>query len=376
MVTSSLDKVSKDGGYARPEAGFTNEISAAGPFMPEKNRYHLFVSLACPWAAGALTVLRMKGLERVISHSVVHPTWQRTKPEDLKDEHTGWVFRKPGDAPLIPLSGHGSIACDDALIPDTVNGCKTLREVYEKAGDTQGLYSTPLLFDTKTNKIVSNESLVILRSLNDAFQEFAANPGLDLFPAELEGAMMKLNTEIIYPKINNGVYRCGFARSQEAYDTAYRELYEALEQCEGILGRQRYILSAGKVTALDIRLFHTLIRFDSVYHTYFKTNGKRIKDYPNLFNYTKDIYQLPHVSSAVNMAHIKTHYFTSHPTLNTYAIIPVGTDVDYSESHDRASLPQQVPTALRRFCEFITYGYRHSHWHEYNTHQQGYNTYM
>jgi putative glutathione S-transferase len=276
----------------------------------------------------------MKGLEHVISYSIVHPTWARTKPNDPEDEHCGWHFRKPGDPPVPNPLGYGANVCDDALIPDTVNRCATLRGVYEKADDQSGKYSTPVLWDKKHGTIVCNESKTILRILNSAFGGLAKHPHLNFFPEDKAAEMQELD-DFIYPTINNGVYRCGFAKSQQAYETAFDELFASLDRVENILSSKRY-LTGDKPTAMDLRLFMTLIRFDAVYFVYFKTNKKKIREYPNLFEYCKDMYQLPEMARAINMDHIKMHYFTSHPSLNMYGIIPKGPDVDYLQPHNRA----------------------------------------
>lgn len=324
-----------NGAYVRVESGFRNTIEEGTKYPPEAGRYHLYVALACPWACGTLQALRYKGLEDVISVSIVHPTWQRTKPDDEEDKHCGWVFRKPGDAPLKNSFGFGSLECDDALIPDTVNNFKFVRDLYEKANDTVGKYSTPVLWDKKTSTIVNNESMEILRIFNDKFNKIAKNPTSNMYPDEggLKEKLEELN-KIVYPNINNGVYRCGFAKTQEVYDQAIVELYDALDKVESMLQNQRY-LGGDIFTWLDLRLFNTLVRFDEVYSVYFKTNKKLIREYPNLLNYCKDVFQIPAIGGAINMKHIKMHYYTAHPTLNHYGIIPAGQTVDFSSPHDR-----------------------------------------
>jgi len=301
---------------------------------PAAERYHLHVALACPWAAGTLSALYHKGLDNAISHSIVHPTWAKTKPNDDADTHHGWVFRKPGDEPLSNSLGHGSYDCDDALVPDDVTNCQSVRGIYEAAGDPDGPFTTPILFDKETNTIVSNESIEILRMLNDDFNEFAEKPEANLFPDELVETLDTLNKELVYPNVNNGVYRCGFAKSQEAYDTAVSDLFSSLEELEFMLENQRY-LGGDTFTFLDLRLFHTLVRFDPVYVTYFKTNQKRLVDFPNLLGFVRDVYSIEGVKKSVNIKHIKTHYFTSHPSLNTYGIIPVYDGPDLNVPHGR-----------------------------------------
>lgn len=276
-------------------------------------------------------------MEDCIGYSVVHPTWQRSRPEDPQDQHHGWTFRQPRDAPLSNGLGHGSFECDDALVPDSVNGAKFVRDIYEKAGDTGGKYSTPLLWDKKQNTIVNNESMDILRMFNSKFNKWAKMPELDLFPASLEADCEAANAWI-YPNINNGVYRCGFAKSQEAYDIAAQDLAGALSKAEELLSKQRYVCG-DTFTYMDLRLFMTLIRFDAVYVVYFKTNMGTIEmNFPNLLEYCKDVYQVPGMAKAINMRHIKMHYFTSHPDLNKFAVIPKGREIDYSAPHKRARL--------------------------------------
>jgi putative glutathione S-transferase len=274
----------------------------------------------------------MKGLQDVIGLSVTHPTWQRTKPDDPEDEHTGWTFANPGDPPFQSSTGHGSFPTDDC-IPDTVNGAKYIRDLYELAGDTGGKYTVPVLWDKKEKTIVSNESADIVRMFNSAFNDFAKDPQLDLYPEELRKDIDDVNSWI-YSNINNGVYRCGFATKQAAYEEAFDQLFSSLDRAEGILAKHRY-LTGDRLTEADIRLFKTLIRFDEVYVVYFKTNRNFIHEFPNLANFTREIYQIPGVKESVNIAHIKMHYFTSHPTLNFYSVIPKGGSAWWEEPHDR-----------------------------------------
>lgn len=322
-MSTALDSKDEKGAFTRKDSKHRNFISKeSAVFPPEADRYHLHIALACPWANGVLTMLYLKGLDHAISHSVVHPTWQKTRPDDDLDTHHGWVYRKPGDEPLSNSLGYGSYKCDDSLIPDTFTNASSVREVFNMDGDESGPFTTPLLFDKKSKQIVSNESTEILRMLNFEFNDIAKNPEMDLYPTELEDELKELNDSLVYPKVNNGVYRCGFAKSQLAYDEAVAELFDAMEVLEERLSKQRY-LGGNQFTWLDLRLFMTLVRFDPVYITYFKTNKKRIVDYPNLLGFVRDVYSMENVKRAINMDHIKTHYFTSHPSLNTYGIIPV-----------------------------------------------------
>eukprot|EP00629_Pelagomonadales_sp_RCC1024_P017423 CAMPEP_0119272894 /NCGR_PEP_ID=MMETSP1329-20130426/9135_1 /TAXON_ID=114041 /ORGANISM="Genus nov. species nov., Strain RCC1024" /LENGTH=336 /DNA_ID=CAMNT_0007273007 /DNA_START=215 /DNA_END=1225 /DNA_ORIENTATION=+ len=301
---------------------------------PEAGRYHLHVALACPWADGALSMLFLKGLEDSISYSVVHPTWQRTRPDDPSDAHCGWVYRAPGDEPLKNPLGHGSFDCDDALIPDP-SGAASIRDVYAACGDTEGPFTTPALFDKQTGTLVSNESMDILQLLNKDFDALAKHPERNFYPEALDADLKALNEATVYPSINNGVYRCGFAKSQAAYDKAVGELFGALEDVNERLGTSRF-LGGDQFSWLDLRLFHTLVRFDPVYTCYFKTNVKLLKDHEHLLGFVRDVYQsIEPVRRAVNMKHIKTHYYTSHPLLNTYGIIPASDGPDLSVPHGR-----------------------------------------
>jgi len=325
---TALDEMDTHGNFKRTDAGFLNAVEKGGRFEPEASRYHLYVSLACPWSAGTLAALKYKGLdEDVIGYSVVHPTWGRTRPDDPNDEHCGWHFRSPGDDPVPNSLGHGSNECDDALIPDTINGAKTIRDLYEMADDKSGKYSTPILWCKKEKTIVCNESIEILKILNSAFNEFAKHPERSLFPEDDdETKQLDALNEFIYPNVNNGVFRCGFAKSQKAYSTAHAELFDSLDRLEQHLADNETkgipFLTGQNLTWVDLRLYKTLVRFDSVYITYFKTSLKRIADYPHLLKFIRKVYAIPEIKDSTNIKHIKMHYFTSHPKLNTYGIIP------------------------------------------------------
>ena len=284
----------------------------------EHDRYHLHVALACPWACGTLSMLQMKGLEDAVTVSVVHPTWQRTKPDDAADTHCGWVYKAEGDAALSNPLGHGSFECDAALRPDIFTHAQTVREVYERVGDLEGPFTTPCLVDKKRNVIVSNESMEILKIFHDDFKPLhTANLELDLYPADKDAELRALNDEVIYPHVNNGVYRAGFARSQDSYDTAVSGLFTALETLEARLGKMRF-LSGDAFSWLDLRLFHTLVRFDPVYTCYFKANVKRIEDFPNLLGFMRDVYSIEPIGRSINMQHVKTHYYTRYDECRTF----------------------------------------------------------
>jgi putative glutathione S-transferase len=305
-----VSQISDDGEYQRRPTSFRSEIRADGSteFAPAAGRYHLYVSLACPWAHRTLIYRKLKGLEEAISVNVVDPF--------LPAE--GWTFEQnvPG------------------ATGDSVNHLHLLREVYGKAAaDYDGSITVPVLWDKELNTIVNNESSEIIRMLNSEFQAIAKNPEVDFYPEPLRERIDELN-EWIYPEINNGVYQSGFARKQAAYSRAVKRLFSALDRVEGILAESRY-LTGDSLTEADIRLFTTLIRFDAVYVTHFKCNIHRIIDYPNLWGYTRDVYQTPGISDTVNMEHIKRHYFESHLQVNPFGIVPEGPELDFEMPHGR-----------------------------------------
>ncbi|MDH3450842.1 MAG: glutathione S-transferase family protein [Gammaproteobacteria bacterium] len=307
----------KNGRFVRSETQFRNWITASGEagrtgtggFKAEADRYHLYVSLACPWAHRTLIFRSLKGLQDVITVSVAH--WF------MGDN--GWSF-EPGDG----------------VVPDTINGTTYLKEIYAlaQAGYT-GRITVPVLWDKHRHTIVNNESSEIIRMFNSAFDGVGARPG-DYYPPALRDEIDALNDRI-YDTLNNGVYKCGFARTQEAYDEAVVPLFDTLEFLEERLSRQRY-LTGDSVTEADWRLFTTLVRFDPVYFGHFKCNLKRIVDYPNLSGTVRDLYQQPGIAETVNMAHIKGHYYGSHESINPWRIVPLGPQLDYSLPHDRAGL--------------------------------------
>jgi len=278
----------------------------------------------------------MKGLQQCIGVSVVHPTWQRTRPENPNDTHHGWCFLENTNLALHSPSGMGSFVVEGCT-NDPINGVKFIRDLYVLNNDILGKYSVPILWDKTTNTIVNNESSEIIRMINSEFNEFTSGPcaDVDLYPENLRTKIDEVNAWV-YPTINNGVYKCGFAKLQQAYDEAVTEVFEALEKVECILSESRY-LAGNSFTEADLRLFMTLVRFDEVYVVYFKTNIRCISSYHNIRNYCRDIYQLYGMADSIDMTHIKTHYFTSHPTLNHYAIIPKGPNViaDLTLPHDR-----------------------------------------
>ncbi|MBV2128707.1 glutathione S-transferase family protein [Arsukibacterium indicum] len=309
------DTDSNDGEFKRESAQLRNWVTSdgsAGPtgkagFKAEKDRYHLYVSLACPWAHRTLIFLRLKQLTEYISVSVVSP--------DML-EH-GWEF---------DTSNHST--------GDKLFGYDYLHQVYTRhQQDYTGRVTVPVLWDKQQNCIVSNESADIIRMLNSAFNALTGNHD-DFYPADLQPKINEIN-ELVYNNINNGVYRCGFATSQKAYEQAYQQLFDALEQVESVLASNRY-LTGSLITEADWRLFTTLIRFDAVYHGHFKCNKQRLADYPNLSGFTRELYQWPGVAETVNFYHIKRHYYYSHTMINPSQVVPAGPQVDYLAAHQRA----------------------------------------
>ncbi|WP_394212345.1 glutathione S-transferase family protein [Psychrobacter piscatorii] len=311
------DTEENGGRFEREDAGFRNWVTvdgSAGPtgvggFKAEPDRYHLYVSLACPWAHRTLVYRKLKGLEDIIPISVVNP---------YMGEH-GWTFTE----------GEGVIA--DPLIH-----ADYAYELYIKAKPNYtGRVTVPILWDKKTNTIVSNESSEIIRMFNSAFDEVGALAG-DFSPASLLPEIDDINA-FVYTTINNGVYKAGFSTTQEAYEEAVIELFAALDTLEARLADKRY-LTGSTITEADWRLFTTLVRFDAVYVGHFKCNLRRIIDYPNLWGYLRDLYQVPGVAETVNMAHIKQHYYTSHANINPTRIIPIGPAIDFTTAHHRDQL--------------------------------------
>jgi putative glutathione S-transferase len=277
-----------------------------GGYKAERGRYHLYIARACPWAHRTMIFRALKGLEEHIDFSVVH--W-------LMGEN-GWTFEEgPG------------------VTPDRVNGSRFLYEVYLRHDPGySGRVTVPVLWDRATSTIVSNESAEIIRMLNSAFDGVGARQG-DYYPAELRGEIDALN-ERIYATVNNGVYRAGFATSQRPYEDAVVMLFESLDWLEGILSQSRY-LCGDRITEADWRLFTTLLRFDTVYVGHFKCNLKRLVDYPALWSYTRELYQMPGVSGTVDIDHIKRHYYESHRTINPTGIVPRGPILDFEAPPSR-----------------------------------------
>ena len=312
--TDWYDTASSGGRFVRSTARFRDWVTAtgrAGPvggagFKAEARRYHLYLSHACPWAHRTAIMRTVKGLDALISHSVVH--WRMGEQ--------GWTFT-PGEG----------------VIADPILGASFLHQIYTHAEPNySGRVTVPVLFDRQSMTIVNNESSEIIRMLNSAFDSLGATAG-DYYPTELREGIDAINA-LIYNTVNNGVYRCGFATSQQAYDEAILPLFETLDGIEQRLGKQRYLMG-DRITEADWRLFTTLVRFDAVYVGHFKCNVRRLVDYANLWGYVRDLYQHPGVAATVNMLHIKGHYFQSHPTINPAGVVPLGPELDFLEPHGR-----------------------------------------
>ena len=302
------------GHFVRPTTRFRNWVTedggpgptGEGGFAAARGRYHLYVALPCPWAHRTVIMRMLKGLEDVVSMSVLEP---------LYGPH-GWRFgTSPGTS------------------PDSVNGASELAEIYLRADPRYtGRVSVPALWDKERRTIVNNESAEIIRMLNDAFGRFT-NVRTDYYPPALRAEIDRVNA-LVYENVNNGVYRAGFATAQEAYEEAFRALFRVLDELEQRLARQRYLVG-GDIAEADWRLFTTLVRFDAVYYSHFKCNLRRIIDYPNLSNYLRDLYQQAGVAATVNMDHIKRHYYGSQRHVNPTGIVPLGPQLDFMAPHDR-----------------------------------------
>ena len=314
-TTGWYDTASTGGAFRRDTSRYRNWItpdgapgpSGEGGFAAESGRYHLYVSYACPWAHRALIFLQLKGLEEHVGVSAVHP--------DMLEN--GWEFRTDFDG-----------ATGDAL-----HGFDFMHQVYTRADpQASGRVTVPVLWDREQATIVSNESAEIIRMFNSAFDGITGN-ALDFRPEALHAEIDAVNARI-YDTLNNGVYKAGFATSQQAYDAAVGPLFDTLDWLEARLGEGRYLMG-DRLTEADWRLFTTLVRFDAVYHGHFKCNRRRIVDYPNLWAYTRDLYQHPGVAGTVHMDHITRHYHYSHETINPHRIVPIGPVLDFDAPHGR-----------------------------------------
>ncbi len=314
------DTDANGGEFQREDAGFRHWIGEPVGELPqsaqilsfpaEANRYQLYVSLACPWAHRTLIFRELKGLRALIPVAMVDP-------EMLQH---GWTFsdKFPGNK-------------------DPLHKCQYLHQLYIRAKpDYTGRVTVPVLWDRETQTIVSNESAEIIRMFNSAFDALTGNR-LDFYPQALRSEIDAINAKV-YANVNNGVYKAGFATSQQAYEKAFSALFATLDELEALLSRQRYLVGT-RLTEADWRLFTTLVRFDAVYVGHFKCNRNRIADMPNLQNYMRELYQIPGISETVNLAHIKTHYYYSHDNINPTRIVPAGPTLSLAAPHDRARFP-------------------------------------
>ena len=320
MKAQFPDEQTKSGEFQRQPDAFREWLSNDGStaYPAAADRYHLYVSLACPWASRTVIFRKLKGLEEAINMTVVDP---------IRDEE-GWAFRDPSGKipPGAPFES-----------TDSINGFQFLREAYKATNpDYSERVTVPVLWDKQTKKIVNNCEDDICRMFNDRLNDFAQNKDVDFFPKEIEAEHAKFSS-FLHDNVNNGVYRAGFATRQRPYEIACRKLFEALDQLEERLTKSRYLFG-NRIVEADWRLFCTLIRFDVVYHGHFKCNLRRIIDYPNLQGYLLDLYQQPGITETVNFDHIKRHYYMTHTQINPTRIVPIGPVLDLGKPHNRERL--------------------------------------
>ena len=320
MKAQFVTETSESGEFVRQEDAFREWISADGatPYPAIAGWYHLYISLACPWASRTLIVRNLKGLEEAIGLTIVDP---------VRDEN-GWAFRDPSGKiePGAPFES-----------TDPVNQFHYLREAYAATDPNfDERVTVPVLWDKQKGKIVNNCEDDICRMFNDVFNSVAKNKQVDLFPKDIEAEHNQLS-DYIYENVNNGVYRAGFATRQRAYERGCRRVFDALDQLESRLSTSRYLFGH-RIVEADWRLFCTLVRFDAVYHGHFKCNIRRIVDYPNLQGYLMDLYQQPGITQTVNFDHIKRHYYITHHEINPNGIVPLGPTLDLTKPHGRAKM--------------------------------------
>jgi putative glutathione S-transferase len=320
MKAQFPDEQTKSGEFQRQPDAFREWVSNNGStsYAAAADRYHLYVSLACPWASRTVIFRKLKGLEEAIGMTIVDP---------IRDEE-GWAFRDPSGKipPGAPFES-----------TDRINDFQFLREAYNATNpDYNERVTVPVLWDKQTKKIVNNCEDDICRMFNDRFNDFALNKDVDFFPQEIEAEHAKLSS-FLHDNVNNGVYKAGFATRQRPYEIACRKLFEALDQLEERLSKSRYLFG-NRIVEADWRLFCTLIRFDVVYHGHFKCNLRRIIDYPNLQGYLMDLYQQPGTADTVNFDHIKRHYYMTHTQINPTRIVPIGPVLDLGKPHNRERL--------------------------------------
>jgi glutathionyl-hydroquinone reductase len=320
MKAQFPDEQTKSGEFQRQPDAFRKWVSNDGSTShpAAADRYHLYVSLACPWASRTVIFRKLKGLEKAIGMTIVDP---------IRDE-TGWAFRDPSGKipPGVPFES-----------TDPINGFQFLSEAYKATDpDYSERVTVPVLWDKDAKKIVNNCEDDICRMFNDVFDDFSKNKEVNFFPKEIEAEHARLGT-FLYDNVNNGVYRAGFATRQRPYEIAFRKLFEALDQLEERLSKSRFLFGS-RIVEADWRFFCTLIRFDVVYHGHFKCNLRRIIDYPNLQGYLMDLYQQPGIADTVNFDHIKRHYYMTHTQINPTRIVPIGPALDLGKPHNRERL--------------------------------------
>ena len=321
------------GEFQRQEDAFREWISNDGstPYPAEADRYHLYVSLACPWASRTIIFRKLKGLEDTIGMTIVDP---------FRDEK-GWAFRDPERS----RPGSALNKLDQFESTDPINRFRYLSEAYAATDPKfDGRVTVPVLWDKETKRIVNNCEDDICPIFNSVFNEFAKNKDIDFFPKDIEAERIKLS-EFLYDNINNGVYRAGFATRQRAYEVSCKKLFDALDEIEKRLSKSRYLFGK-RMAEADWRLFCTLIRFDAVYHGHFKCNLRRIIDYPNLQGYLLDLYQQPGIAETVSIDHIKRHYYMTHEEINPTRIVPLGPILDLTRSHGRDPRAQLAAAVL------------------------------
>ncbi len=310
-TSQTFEAQKKKGAFARRPTSFHGWITADGPFTPDSGRYHIYASHACPWAHRVLVVRALKGLEAHISADIV----------DHFMGEEGWSM----------------LGEDAGETGDTVNGKRILRQIYTLGHpDYQVWVIVFVMWDRNGGVIVNNESSEIIRMFNDQFQHLAERPHVDLFPAELHERIEQINSWV-YPLLNNGVYKAGFTRSQEAHDEAERGVFEALDRLEAILASSRWV-AGDRFTEADVRVFTTLVRFDTVYNVHFKCSLKRLVDYPHTWAHTREIATHPLIESTFDMRHAKLHYYRSHESINPRRIVPIGPILNWDEPHNRQAL--------------------------------------
>ena len=320
MTAQFPDEQTKSGEFERQPDAFREWVSNDGStsYPTAAGRYHLYVSLACPWASRTVIFRKLKGLEEAIGMTVVDP---------IRDEE-GWAFREPSGK-ILPGAPFEST--------DSINGFQFLSEAYKATNpDYNERVTVPVFWDKQTKKIVNNCEDDICRMFNDRFNDFSRNKDVDFFPREIEKEHAKLSS-FLYDNVNNGVYRAGFATRQRPYEIACRRIFEALDDLEERLSKSRFLFD-NQIVEADWRFFCTLIRFDVVYHGHFKCNLRRIIDYPNLQGYLMDLYQQPGITDTVNFDHIKRHYYMTHTQINPTRIVPIGPVLDLRKPHNRGRL--------------------------------------